>query len=66
MLVGMTMVTIFLLLLIFMMYVIHWVDIRFFPETSTGAPGRPGAGADDEIAALTAAVHKYIRDRGEK
>ena len=54
--VGMTSVFVFLCMMIAMMYGINWISRRFTPEIAAG----PDYG---HIAAISAAVHRHMRDK---
>ena len=62
MVVGMVAVFAFLIILIMLMNLLAWVDRTFFPEKPVPAAG-PVERNKAEIAAITGAVYRYLRER---
>lgn len=54
--VGMTSVFVFLCMMIALMYGIEWLSSRFSPETVAGPDHA-------HVAAISAAVHSYMKDK---
>ena len=63
--IGMTVVIVFLSLLIVFTNIMSSIVTKFFPETAGGAGAKPvgSAGKGGEVAAITAAVHQYMRSK---
>jgi len=67
--IGMTVVVVFLSILIVFTLMMSSIVTKYFPETTAGTqggaktPGSKPAGKGGEIAAITAAVHQYMRSK---